>query len=173
MGPTNGVTLKIKAESAPPGDKDAIDVTWTLWYSGPRSPLMIRRPSLSDAFSGSSETELLFIIQGRSSEYSFSYTNPVAINASFEGYPPEYFLRVPGGAGASGVFRVKASEIRDTFLKYKPKEFDPLEQNIQVLLYFSPTDRGEGMGFDAWTGRVESPLTSVNWVATWPIEYFK
>ena len=119
-GPINGVTLKIKTECSPPDEQDAIEVAWTLWYTGPRPPLVIRRPSLIESFPVAKETELSFTVRGRSgTEYKYSYSSPFWIHFAVSASPPEYFLRIPAAGSASGGFRVKVAEIRDTFLKHK------------------------------------------------------
>ena len=164
----NGVTVRIQVKQVPAEKPDAVEVEWVVKYSGPRPPLTIRRPSLTEGVHNR-EAELMFYATGKSGEtYGYGYQNPVDLFAVLPGdAPANCFLTLKAGEGGRGTFVVKTADLRDNLLKRKPDEFDrPRPPKLYVQLFLKPTDRGVPHGLDAWTGELESnivPLTLAKW----------
>ena len=166
--PVNGVTVRIEVKPVPAEKPDAVEAEWVLKYSGPRPPLVILPPSLTDGVKDR-ETELMFFATGKSGKtYGYGYRNPVDLFGVLPGdAPANSFLTLKAGEGGRGTLLVKTADLRDNLRKREPDEFDRTRPpKLHVKLYLNPTDRGAKHGLDAWTGELESnivPLTLAKW----------
>lgn len=165
----NGVTLRIKVKPTPADEPDAVEVQWTLKYSGPRPPLTILRPSLTDTALKARETELMVYATGKSKEtFRYDFLSPAQAFGFFPfGPPAKRFLTIKEGKAGRDKLTVKIADIRDNFRKRKPDEYDrTTPPRLHVKLYFNPAERGAAHGLDAWTGELESnvvPLMLNKW----------
>jgi hypothetical protein len=163
-GPVNGITLRIKAKQELVDDFDTIHVDWMIEYTGPRAPVAILRPSLTETRNNAT-TELMIFAAGKNGEtYGYGLRNPVepfAVLGS-AGSGRKSFLKIPKHQSDGDKFVVDTAQIRRHLRRRKPEEFDPEKPpKLYMKLHFSTDDRGEAHNLDAWTGKLESNLVPV------------
>lgn len=152
--------------------REVIDLHWRLKYSGPRPPLIILRPSITDSWAGATEARIHAFPPGEEKGRVIVFTVPFeAGNASrhlFNGPPGEWFLRVPKGRAATGTESVFVTEVKERLRSQYPAEF-PADRppKLYATLYHNAWDRGWHLNLDAWTGEIESFPLEVPDLKTW------
>jgi len=190
----NGVALAIKLKGAAEPERTDLEITWTLTYTGPRSPLIIVQPSLHHT-SGATMAILYAVPKGKDFGLPFVVHGPIEMDGfvidafgdkialpKFKGIgtlPPldrfkmrtrtkDWFVTVAAGKSAHGVLTISASKLKEALLSKYPGQFDPKEPpRLFVDLVFNPIDRGEDFDFDAWVGELNIPINAVPALSKW------
>ena len=154
---TNGAVLAATA-SVTNEPAQAITLSWTLDYTGPRQPFTILKPSLRLA---TGQTVAVFHTGGK--EYRLASPFQHGKYASHK----SWFLTLPKGEKARGEILVPVSQVKKYFLKHWPEAFDKQRPpDLRVQLVHKPHDRGVQHTLDAWTGDLYTSVLEVkleNW----------
>ncbi|HYT93430.1 MAG TPA: hypothetical protein VEL76_32230 [Gemmataceae bacterium] len=154
----NGVKLAVAA--ATKGDE--ILLHWSLDYTGPRQPLHILKPSLTE-FAAAGQTTVLFFLIQDGKDYVVSYAAQSAFPHLWIGNrtPKEAYLAVERGKAGKGSLSASAGELWRAAKERFPGKFKEFPAALYVQLRYSPTDRGEEHALDAWTGSLQTELVPV------------
>ena len=155
----NGVLLKAQMSAHPRNNPTVLQVGWTVDYTGARQPLVILKPSTTEA---TGQTRLIVYAEdarGRPHQYTIHAPTPQGMYVSKK----QWFVTVPKGESASGVIRASVADVRSFFLKHWPDRFDAkIAPRLSIQLVHAPTDRGEAHNLDAWTGQLWSKVLKVD-----------
>jgi hypothetical protein len=181
---TNGVTFTVRT-NAPRmlGDK-VIELFWTLRYDGPRSPLVIVKPSLE--IPSGVQTFVLLHAAPAGKDYGYSYATfsplfeqekPLAAGIGCcLPFPPllkfkkskDDFLFIPSGKQVRGCIQVSLREMKALFLRAYPGEFDRKRApTLFADVHYRPYDRAEDLSLDAWTGDLTTGPLVVRGLKEW------
>jgi hypothetical protein len=167
--PVNGMGLKI-VEAKLMRDGVLLDQTvlsYVLTYSGPRPPVRVLRPSLHDETLG--QTEVLALAKG----HDTNLTNLAHAYSFKSGSAPAHLLGLPFAPSKNWFVEFKQSYSNDIIIRTDtlrrlfragaPGQFDAaIAPKMYFKIYFAPQERGEEYNFDAWTGKLESNIVSVD-----------
>src|SRR5262245_30017542 len=149
----NGALLDARTVSA----GAVLRVSWSLDYDGPRQPLTILEPSLTNYTVG--QTELLIYALGHDGQrYYVAFASPSPPCYYFS--PREHYVLVGKGASATGEVSVRAADIRAKFARQYPGKFGDRPPPMAWQLIHKPHQRGEAFGLDAWTAGPGQGLAS-------------
>lgn len=191
----NGVKFAIKVNTGHKNDANAIEVIWTISYSGPRPPLILIKPSLELATRG--QTKVIFYAFARGKKYGFPLVvaSPTILTEksgrqvlvgpfSFEkrelsrplgsSLAPslrrtkDWFITASKGESANGAIMISVKDLKKSLMKKFPGEFDsnkPPRLFTEVIHHVE--DRGEDFGLDAWIGELFAPYNKVPPLKKW------
>lgn len=150
---TYGARLEASAALAKRGSKHTLQIKWSLDYDGPRQPLIILRPSLTEMTGGQTQIEF-FLVPMDNDLRRFYISAPHA-----PGLPssnPKWMITVKAGDTAKGSIEVPLDKIREAFARQCVGDFDK-RKSLHFQLNHKPTDRL----MDAWTGSLFSKVLVV------------
>lgn len=188
----NGVKLAIKVKTVSKKDTTDIEVGWTLSYSGPRSPLIIVKPTF---LLPTGQTKVTFFAFAKGKEYGFPFTmmspqevllpsgrflltpyleeKVLPIHPELSAYKPmlrtkDWFISIPKGKSVQGKLVISGKEFKKHLMRLYPGEFDSkTPPRLFLELTHDAKDRGEDYGLDAWTGELVLPCNKVPELSQW------
>ena len=168
---SNGATLSLTTQVTS-GVKRRINVSWVVDYNGPRKTLIMLAPTMTRNTNG--QTVLYIFAVGKDGKtYFLTEESPNAGPFSFSPFncsKRDWFASDPvldGMQGNSEEIVLIPEDIRRAFRKHYPNAFDAFKApRMYVRMSHRPTDRGEHLSLDAWTGRLTTALAKVD-IAEW------
>jgi hypothetical protein len=141
---SNGVYFELEAVV---GD-DAFRLTWTMWYTGKRKPLITVRPSLP----GDQTTLVITSGSAREMVTIKSSSGRGDVSTSKEG-----FLHLATAKKAVGHLDLPKKDLLRLIENYMFVDSSPAQLTLQLV--HRPSDRGAEL--DAWTGEVKTNVVHV------------
>lgn len=168
----NGVEWEVSLDvgELPGGGGSAIQFHWTLWYVGPRQPLVILPTSLSGdrAPKDTTQVTVYAFAKGRRDGRMVTISTSEPADQTLEWPPADRYRTVRKGRTASGVVSVPVSDVKALLRRRHPAEYAGDEPPaLYVKLYHSPTARGWAHHLDAWTGYLSSATLEVPPLKGW------
>ena len=160
--PVNGVTCRITAKPLPEKEPVKVRVEWEITYTGPRSPLIILKPSLESATSPF-ETHISFFAVGKDENcYRASFPNVLSQIIGPGDYSKDRFITIKRKETGKGFIDVAIDDIRNVYCENEPNNFNLFElpNKFYVNLRLAPLSHGLTSGLDAWTGNYSSDLSA-------------
>ena len=166
-GQDNGVVLQVQAKSRrlATTNRQVLDFEWTISYEGPRKPLIILAPSLTNFTAGQTYVRFHAFPKGSEVGRSTVVASPNladkvgVINAIKFGLPREYYLTVRKKQQATGRETVPLNDLKQHYLKKYSTEFSATTApDFYAELVHEPWDRGRVHDLDAWTGELRVVL---------------
>jgi hypothetical protein len=158
----NGVTFSVRAKLA--GKSGQVELHWELKYDGPRSPLVIVKPTLDLPTQGQTRVIFLAAALGRGDAHPYGFFSPTefekppAAGGTVPQLPKvktskDWFLTIPKGKSTRGSFTFPLKQLKEYYLRLRPDHFDrERAPHLYVQVYYTPFDRAEEFNLDAWTG---------------------
>jgi hypothetical protein len=165
------VTLKVRRLVS--SGRDVIDFDWSIVYTGPRHPLIILQPSLTESWPGATKAHLYAFPAGsdvgRRIVFETPDYQPGGIGRLIlDGSPRTWFLTVRKGRTATGTDTVSAAEVKKELLDKYPTEFSETRPpKLYAEFTHDTEERGLHHKFDAWTGFLQSAILDVPDLKKW------
>ena len=171
---SNGVIWKVNIKLRQlPSKNELIDFCWSIGYTGPRSPLIILRPSLSERYLTSTTIVELYAFpkytkQGRVIQFTAPYP-PGGRDALIHIHPPRAsFLSLRRKQSVTGIDSIPVKELKKELLTRYPEVFSStVPPTLFAGVQHDTEERGIILALDAWTGQLNSPLMRVPPLSSW------
>jgi hypothetical protein len=152
--------------------RDVIDLDWKVEYSGPRPPLILMPPSLTEGWPEMTRVGVYAFPRGSETGRYVRFATPEPDGGVrlliFEGVPKAWYLTVPKGEVGTGNVSLLVADLKALLQSRYPAEFpDAAPPKLYADLLHEPTDRGYGHDLDAWTGLLMSNMLELPDLKSW------
>lgn len=171
----NGIEWRVNVEvrRLDASTRDVLDFNWRMKYTGPRPPLIILRPSLTDSWPETTQVTV-FAFPAGSKEgrvMLFETTEPekgAAVDWILHGPPKNWYITAKKGTTETGTVTLAVADIKEVLRNRYPTEFsERVPPKLFVEMIHQPSDRGVHYDFDAWTGDLYSKTLVVPDLKSW------
>ncbi|MCI0699597.1 MAG: hypothetical protein L0241_00730 [Planctomycetia bacterium] len=174
----NGVEMDVTVETIHKNNKATdFEFTWTLTYTGPRSPLIILEPSLTHPSMGQTYVRFFAFPKDAKQGRAAAHISPTYWDLQKPGeFPPKLedlrkqwkFVTIEKGKSATGTTTFPVETLKKRLLTEYPKEFvADTPPELWVKFFHRPSDRAEFKSLDAWTGELWTPILTVPELKGW------
>jgi hypothetical protein len=175
---TNGVEMDVTVQTLHRKEKATeIEFTWTLTYTGPRPPLIILEPSLTQPSAVQTYVRFFAIPKGAKQGRAAAHGSPSWLDLKKPGEAPKLedlnrqlrFVTVEKEKSAKDTTSFPVEKLKKRLLDDFPNEFDAdTPPELWVKFVHNPRDRGDiGRSLDAWTGELKSRILAVPELKGW------
>ncbi len=165
-------TVKVGVRRLVSTGRDVIDFEWSMKYTGPRPPLIIRKPSLTDSLPWETEVHVYAFPPGKEGGRRVIFAPPrdegLLSRVLFNGAPADWWVVVKEGETETGRETLAVADVKERLRTLYPAEF-PADKppKLYVEFFHKPEDRGRRGKLDAWTGELSSNIRRVPDLKSW------
>jgi hypothetical protein len=172
---SNGVefAVNLKVRRLASTGRDVIDFHWRMGYTGPRPPLIVLEPSLTETWPGTTQVTVYAFPKGSKEGRMERFETPAPadhaeIGWALRGPPKHWFVTIKKGKTATGTVPLAVADIKELLRSRYPSEFsETVPPKLYVELVHEPNDRGGHYDLDAWTGRLSTRTLEVPDLTSW------
>ena len=171
---SNGVEWRVNAKvrRLVSSGREVIDLDWRIKYTGPRPPLIILAPSLTDSWPETTEVCVIAFAKGCKDGRGELFQTPEPadglLNVIFQGDPKEWYITVDKNQTATGTVTLSVADLKRVLLRKFPTEFsETIPPKLYVKMRHQPKHRGEKHEFDAWSGDLPSLMLELPALNKW------